>query len=74
MEKVNNMIKKLSSRKFWICAASFLGSVATSIAGINTGNDVVAGVGIVCGVLSAAIYAGAEAYVDGKSVTTNKEE
>lgn len=59
---------KLTSRKFWICVAAFLGSIATSIAGITTNNEVIAGFGIVCGVVSAAIYAAAEAYVDGASV------
>ena len=64
--------QKLSSRKFWICVAAFLGSVAASIAGITTSNQIVASVGIVCGILSAAIYAFCEAWVDGKAV--NKEE
>lgn len=63
------MRKKLQSRKFWISVAAFLGSIATSVAGIQTGNDVVAIVGIVCGVASAAIYAACEAYVDGKATS-----
>lgn len=58
------MRKKLTSRKFWLSAAAFLGSAAVSIAGIQFGNDFVVTVGVVCGVLSAAIYAGCEAYVD----------
>lgn len=62
------MESKLTSRKFWICVAAFLGSIATSIAGISTGNEVISAIGIVCGVVSAAIYAAAEAYVDGASV------
>lgn len=61
-------MSKLTSRKFWICVAAFLGSIAASIAGIATDNDIVTGFGIVCGVVSAAIYAAAEAYVDGASV------
>ena len=64
--------QKLSSRKFWICVAAFLGSIAASIAGLATSNQVVAGIGIVAGVLSAAIYAFCEAWVDGKAV--NKED
>lgn len=60
--------QKLSSRKFWICVAAFLGSIAASIAGLCTSNQVVAGIGIVSGVLSAAIYAFCEAWVDGKAV------
>ncbi len=59
---------KLKSRKFWICVAAFLGSIATSIAGLCTDNQIVATIGIVCGVISAAIYAFCEAWVDGKAV------
>lgn len=65
---------KLTSRKFWICVAAFLGSVAASISGIVTDNKYVATVGIVAGVLSAAIYAACEAWVDGKAVQKNNEE
>ena len=65
---------KLTSRKFWICIAAFLGSVAASISGIVTDNKYVATVGIVAGVLSAAIYAACEAWVDGKAVQKNNEE
>lgn len=61
-------MKKLTSRKFWICVAAFLASIATSIAGITTENQTVLIVGTVCGILSAAIYAAAEAWVDGKAV------
>lgn len=65
---------KLSSRKFWICVAAFLGSVAASISGIATSNQYVTTIGIVAGVLSAAIYAFCEAWVDGKAVQKNNEE
>ena len=58
------MMKKLTSRKFWLSVAAFLGSIGTSIAGIATGNDKITMVGVVCSVLSAAIYSAAEAYVD----------
>ena len=61
-------MNKLTSRKFWICVAAFLGSVATSIAGLTTDNQVVGIVGVVAGILSAAIYAFCEAWVDGKAV------
>lgn len=61
-------MKKLTSRKFWICVAAFLASIAASIAGITTENQTVLIVGTVCGILSAAIYAAAEAWVDGKAV------
>lgn len=59
---------KLTSRKFWICVAAFLGSIATSIAGVCKDNQTVATIGIICGVVSAAIYAFCEAWVDGKAV------
>lgn len=62
------MKEKLTSRKFWICVAAFLASVATSIAGLSTGNETVLVIGSVCGILSAAIYAFCEAWVDGKAV------
>ena len=61
-------MEKLKSRKFWVCVAAFLASVATSISGIATDNQVVIIIGTVCGVLSAAIYAFCEAWVDGKAV------
>ena len=67
---MNDIKRKLGSRKFWICVAAFLGSIGTSIAGIATSSELIAGVGIVCATLSAAIYAAAEAYVD----SSNKEE
>lgn len=62
------MKEKLTSRKFWICVAAFLASIATSIAGITTDNQTVLIIGTVSGILSAAIYSAAEAYVDGKAV------
>lgn len=60
--------QKLTSRKFWICVAAFLGSVATGISGVVTSNQTIIIIGTVCGILSAAIYAAAEAYVDAKAV------
>lgn len=62
------MSEKLTSRKFWICVAAFLASVATSIAGLATSNQTILIIGTVCGILSAAIYAACEAYVDAKAV------
>lgn len=58
------MKKKLTSRKFWIMTAAFLGSIGQSIAGMATGNTKVAVIGMICATLSAAIYAAAEASVD----------
>lgn len=64
---------KLTSRKFWICVAAFLASIATSIAGLCTTNQTIAAIGIVCGIISAAIYAFCEAWVDGKAVESEKQ-
>ena len=58
------MTNKLTSRKFWISVAAFLGSIAASVAGIVTEEKWITIVGVVSGVLSAAIYTAAEAYVD----------
>ena len=58
------MKEKLQSRKFWICAAAFLGSISTGIAGVASGSEVIAGIGIGCGIFSAAIYSACEAAVD----------
>lgn len=58
------MKEKLTSRKFWLAAAAFLASVGTGISGITTGNNTIASIGIFCTVISAGIYAAAEAYVD----------
>lgn len=55
---------KFTSRKFWLAVAAFLGSIAASVAGIVTEEKWITIVGIVCGMLSAAIYAACEAYVD----------
>lgn len=60
----DDIVRKLTSRKFWLCTAAFFGSIAASIAGITTSNETVAIVGTVCGVISAAIYAAAEQAVD----------
>ena len=65
---------KLTSRKFWICVAAFLASVGTSIAGLRSDNEIIATVGTVCTILSAAIYAFAEAWVDGKAITQDEQE
>lgn len=59
---------KLKSRKFWICVAAALASLGTGVSGIVVGNQTLAIIGSVCTVLSAAIYAFCEAWVDGKAV------
>lgn len=68
------MNSKLTSRKFWICVAAFLASIATSIAGLAVSNTTVAAIGTICGILSAAIYAFCEAWVDGKAVEKDRDE
>lgn len=67
-------MNKLKSRKFWICVAAFLASIGTSIAGIHSNNEVITSIGTVCTIFSAAIYAFAEAYVDGKAVQPGDDE
>lgn len=62
-------MSKLTSRKFWICVAAFLASIAVSISGLATSNTTITTVGTICGILSAAIYAFCEAWVDGKAVS-----
>ncbi len=62
------LIRKLTSRKFWLALAAMLGSIGASVAGLQSGNDTVTAVGVIASVLSAAIYAGAEAYVDAARV------
>lgn len=63
------MRNKLTSRKFWISVAAFLGSIAASIAGLATGEKWITITGVVAGVLSAAIYSACEAACD----VANKE-
>lgn len=58
-----------SSRKFLLSLAAFLGSVATSIAGIATKSDTITILGVVCGVISAAVYAAVEAWTDAANAT-----
>lgn len=60
----DTMKQKLTSRKFWLATAAFLGSLGASISGLVTNKTAVAVFGIVCSMLSAAIYAATEAYVD----------
>jgi len=67
---MEDFVRKITSRKFWISVSAFLGSIGTSIAGFQMASDTVIIVGIVCATLSAAIYAGCEASVDKANVTT----
>lgn len=61
-------MSKFLSRKFLLSLAAFLGSVGASIAGVATDNETLAMFGLGCSVISAAIYAALEAWVDGKAV------
>lgn len=67
------MGSKLTSRKFWMCVAAFLASIATSISGLATDNQTVVIVGTVAGILSAAIYSFCEAMIDAKAVEKDKQ-
>lgn len=68
------MRTKLMSRKFWISVAAFLGSIAASIAGITTGEKWITITGIVCGMLSAALYSATEAWVDSAHAESDEQE
>ena len=68
------MKEKICSRKFLMCLAAFLASIATSISGIATDNQTIIILGTVCGILSAAIYAFCEAWVDSKAVSQKGED
>ncbi len=59
---------KLTSRKFWLSVAAFLGSIGASVAGFQTDKTALAVTGTVCAVLSAAIYGACEAVVDAAAV------
>ncbi|MCD8294699.1 MAG: hypothetical protein LUE27_05625 [Clostridia bacterium] len=61
---MKTFIRKITSRKFLISLAAFLGSIGTSVAGLTTEHETVATAGIICAAVSAAIYAACEAYVD----------
>jgi hypothetical protein len=68
------MHSKWTSRKFWMAVAAFLGSIGTSIAGLATENKWVVTVGIICSVISTAIYQVCESIVDAahKNDTNNE--
>ena len=68
------MKEKFTSRKFWLMIAAVLSSLGTGITGIVQGNETLAIIGSCLTVISAAIYAGVEAYVDGKAVEVKESE
>ena len=67
-------MSKLRSRKFWMSVAAFLASIGASIAGIATESKAITVTGIVCTMLSSAIYAAAEAYADGNRIVEVKQK
>ena len=66
-------MSKYLSRKFLLAAAAFLGSMGTSIAAVAKDYPIIAATGIICAMLSAAIYAAVEAYVDAAAVDKGVE-
>lgn len=64
---------KLKSRKFWMSVAAFLASIGATISGIATDSKAITVAGIVCTMLSSAIYAAAEAYADGNRPNGDKD-
>ena len=68
---MQTFLEKISSRKFWMAVAAFLASIGASIGGMATYNENLAIAGAICAMLSAAIYAAAEAYADGKRAEAN---
>ena len=68
------MFEKLTSRKFLIALAAFLSSLGTGITGLCINNEAVAMTGGILCVVSAAIYAYCEAYVDAASIKSDTHE
>lgn len=67
-------MKKLKSRKFWLCVAAFLASIGTSIAGLHTDNTIVTAIGMICTILATATYAFCEAWIDQRAVNKKEDE
>lgn len=67
------MKTKLTSRKFWICVAAFLASIAVSISGLHSNDTTVVAIGTICGIISAAIYAACEALIDAAAVGKKRD-
>lgn len=68
------MKNKFLSRKWLICIAAFLASIGASIAGIANANQTITTIGLVCTIISTAIYAACEAYVDAAAIDKNTKE
>ena len=67
-------MKKMTSRKFWMCVAAALASFGAGISGVIAGNETLAIVGSVCTVVSASIYAFCEAWVDANAVGKESDD
>ena len=68
---METFLNKISSRKFWVAIAAFLASIGTSIGALASDNEIIAGIGIICAVFSAAIYSAIEAWVDTARLKSN---
>ena len=70
------VMDKLTSRKFWMALAAFFGSIATGVAALHSGYEIVAGIGVGCGIVAAAasavVYTLAEASIDKAAVSSNQ--
>lgn len=67
------ILQKVTSRKFLMALAAFLASLGASITGIASGNETLAVIGTICTTVSAALYAAMEAYVDATRIKNNPE-
>lgn len=65
---------KLKSRKFLMCLAAFLLSVATSLSSLASGDEVTLSVGTIAAIIIAAAYAACEAAVDKASVSSTQTQ
>ena len=65
----DEILGKLTSRKFWLAVAALLASIGTTMAGLNSGSERLAIIGVACTALSAGIYAFAEAWTDAASLS-----
>ena len=75
--RMNNQERrsKLTSRKLWMCIVVFCGSIATSIAALNSQYELVQAIGTTAGIISAAasgvVYVLTEGAIDKESVKAN---
>ena len=67
----DEIIGKLTSRKFWLAVAALLASIGATFAGVTGGSEALAIVGAACTALSAGIYAFAEAWTDAAALAAS---